>query len=139
MAALAADDAVAIKTAMERTASNRQEVLSHLQCKAKGGNSFYYDDLRVGPNDSVQFYPEPGDTILHMAVRYKRSTPFIAELLDLGADRTTTNNAGFTPVDLDPDAIRRADKCAIDEPVTDTFSFKVEGDRIDFVRKPQRN
>lgn len=109
--ALVDDDGTAVRTALEKTTSGQEDVASCLASVVKGGSSFYYGDLRVlAGHDDCPLTPEPGDTLLHMAIRHRRSTAFIATLLDLGADRTAVNKAGETPTDLDPLAMGRADE-----------------------------
>lgn len=109
--AMVDDDGDAVRTALEKTTSGQDDIASCLASVFKGGSSFYYGDLRVrAGHDDCPLVPEPGDTLLHMAIRHKRSTTFIATLLDLGADRTAVNKAGETPTDIDPLAIYRADE-----------------------------
>ena len=75
----------------------------NLNMRVKGGSSWYYGDkyVRMGL-DPEPFPPRPGDTLLHMALRHKRSTAFVATLLELGADRKIRNRCGEMAEEVHP-------------------------------------
>ncbi|KAJ1445300.1 hypothetical protein M885DRAFT_626299 [Pelagophyceae sp. CCMP2097] len=106
--ALENDDANALRTAAQNGAPHQEDVSIRLGMKAKGGNSFYYDDHRVSAGfDRNPLPPRPGDTLLHVALRHYRSPKVIATLLELGAPREAVNSAGETPKDVNPQLLRR--------------------------------
>ena len=76
----------------------------------RGGASWYYGDLyvRLGV-DREPFPPRAGDTLLHLALRYKRSPAFIATLLQLGADKKIKNNPGIEADAVDPHLFQKAE------------------------------
>ena len=81
-----------------------------LNSRVKGGASWYYGDfyVRLGI-DPEPFPPRPGDTLLHMALRHKRSASFVATILHLGADKEIANNCGEKAYELDPAAFKLAE------------------------------
>ena len=143
MAALRRDDAEALRKALVTTSVTQEHLVANLMLRVKGGNSFYYGDVRVLSGiDSNPLPPFPGDTILHLALRHQRSIPFIAMLLKLGADRRMTNNCGETPLDIDPIAMQRADAILLkdygladdDDPNDDPDDDPGEHRKMDYTR-----
>jgi len=68
-----------LRSAFAQTSTNLEDGKVNLNIKVKGGSSWYYGDkyVRMGV-DPEPFPPRPGDTLLHMALRHKRSTAFVA-------------------------------------------------------------
>lgn len=110
MKAFAANDFKALRAAYTATAPTREDGVINLNGRVKGGASWYYGDfyVRLGL-DPEPFPPRPGDTLLHMALRYKRSASFVATILDLGADNEIANNCGEKAYELDAPAFRLAE------------------------------
>ena len=103
MAAFIANDAKMLKSAYSTTANSIEEGRINLNMKVKGGASWYYGDVyvRLGV-DPEPFPPRAGDTLLHMALRHKRSIPFVATLIQLGADKKIKNNSGVAAEEVSP-------------------------------------
>ena len=56
-----------LKSAASDMAASIEELKFNLATQAKGGNSWYYDDVRVRAGyDPDPLPPKPGDTLLHM-------------------------------------------------------------------------
>ena len=83
----------ALRAAYTATAPTHEDGVINLNSRVKGGASWYYGDfyVRLGI-DPEPFPPRPGDTLLHMALRHKRSASFVATILHLGADKEIANN-----------------------------------------------
>ena len=100
----------ALRAAYTATAPTHEDGVINLNSRVKGGASWYYGDfyVRLGI-DPEPFPPRPGDTLLHMALRHKRSASFVATILHLGADKEIANNCGEKAHELDPAAFKLAE------------------------------
>ena len=100
----------ALRAAYTATAPTHEDGVINLNSRVKGGASWYYGDfyVRLGI-DPEPFPPRPGDTLLHMALRHKRSASFVATILHLGADKEIANNCGEKAYELDPAAFKLAE------------------------------
>ena len=103
IAALENNDVKQLRSAAATTSTGLEELKVNLNMRVKGGSSWYYGDkyVRMGL-DPEPFPPRPGDTLLHMALRHKRSTAFVATLLQLGSDRKIRNRCGEAAEEVHP-------------------------------------
>jgi hypothetical protein len=103
IAALENNNVKQLRSAAATTSTGLEELKVNLNMRVKGGSSWYYGDkyVRMGL-DPEPFPPRPGDTLLHMALRHKRSTAFVATLLQLGSDRKIRNRCGEAAEEVHP-------------------------------------
>ena len=100
----------ALRAAYTATAPTHEDGVINLNSRVKGGASWYYGDFYVRLGIAPEpFPPRPGDTLLHMALRHKRSASFVATILHLGADKEIANNCGEKAYELDPAAFKLAE------------------------------